>query len=69
MEHLVDIIWSTTISSSAVVVRRVWETYLPVADVVIFLVDGTDRKRLPEAKAELDVSILAKLAYCLTCTF
>lgn len=36
--------------------RKVWDTYFPAVDAVIYLVDSADRERFPEAKKELDVS-------------
>ena len=39
--------------------RRLWDSYFPQVDAVIYLVDSMDRERFPEAKRELDVSGLA----------
>jgi len=34
--------------------RQIWRNYYAKVDAVIFLVDGIDRERFPEVKAELD---------------
>lgn len=34
--------------------RRVWRTYFPAVDAIVFIVDACDRDRFGEAKAELD---------------
>jgi len=34
--------------------RKLWATYFPQVDAVVFLVDAVDRERFPEAKKELD---------------
>ncbi len=38
--------------------RKLWEDYYSNIDGVVFLVDALDSNRLPEAKAELDVSVI-----------
>jgi GTPase SAR1 family protein len=35
--------------------RKLWESYFPQVDAVIYLVDAMDKERFPEAKKELDV--------------
>lgn len=35
-------------------VRRLWKEYCATTDAVVFLVDGIDRSRFPEAKKELN---------------
>lgn len=35
--------------------RKLWASYFPEVDAVIYLVDANDRERFPEAKKELDV--------------
>ncbi len=37
--------------------RRVWRTYFPAVDAIVFIVDSSDRDRLKESKDELDVSV------------
>ena len=34
--------------------RKLWQSYFPQVDAVIYLVDALDRERFPEAKKELD---------------
>lgn len=36
--------------------RKLWSSYFPQVDAVVYLVDAMDRERFPEAKKELDVS-------------
>ena len=43
---------------SCIAVRRVWKTYFPVADGILYIIDASDRDRFLESKAELDVSII-----------
>ena len=38
--------------------RRVWKTYFPAVDAVVFIIDVSDRNRFAEAKQELIVGIL-----------
>ena len=38
--------------------RRVWKTYFPAVDAVVFIIDVSDRNRFAEAKQELIVSVL-----------
>eukprot|EP00493_Phyllostaurus_siculus_P005545 UN05590 len=34
--------------------RRLWRTYLPAVDDIVFIIDTADGQRLPESKAEFD---------------
>ncbi|RYG55577.1 hypothetical protein EON66_04965 [archaeon] len=34
--------------------RKLWSSYFPSVDAVIYIVDNVDRERFPEAKRELD---------------
>jgi GTPase SAR1 family protein len=36
--------------------RKLWTSYFPQVDAVVYIVDTADRERFPEAKKELDVS-------------
>lgn len=38
--------------------RKLWSSYFPQVDAVVYLVDAMDRERFPEAKKELDVRAL-----------
>mmetsp|Transcript_38304 Transcript_38304/g.50240 ORF Transcript_38304/g.50240 Transcript_38304/m.50240 type:complete len:190 (-) Transcript_38304:44-613(-) len=35
--------------------RKLWSSYFPSVDAVVYLVDALDRERFPEAKKELDM--------------
>ncbi len=35
--------------------RRLWKSYFPSVDAVVYLIDANDKERFPEAKKELDV--------------
>lgn len=37
--------------------RKLWSSYFPQVDAVVYLVDAMDRERFPEAKKELDVRV------------
>ncbi|KAK0403573.1 hypothetical protein QR680_017003 [Steinernema hermaphroditum] len=46
-------------------VRRVWKEYLPCVDAVIFVVDASDRSRIPEARIELEALLIEEaMAQC-----
>ena len=36
--------------------RKLWSSYFPQVDAVVYIVDTADKERFPEAKKELDVS-------------
>ncbi|KAL7671139.1 hypothetical protein ACOME3_006047 [Neoechinorhynchus agilis] len=38
--------------------RKVWQTYFPVVDAIVFVVDASNRARLADAKKELDDILL-----------
>jgi hypothetical protein len=38
--------------------RKLWKSYFPSVDAVVYLIDAHDRGRFPEAKKELDVRAL-----------
>uniref|UniRef100_A0A1I8HGF0 small monomeric GTPase n=1 Tax=Macrostomum lignano TaxID=282301 RepID=A0A1I8HGF0_9PLAT len=42
-------------------VRKVWRTYFPAVDAIIFIVDASDHQRFSEARAELD-SLLSDIS-------
>ena len=44
--------------------RRVWKTYFPAVDAVVFIIDASDRSRFEEAKQELIVSLEMMLEGC-----
>ena len=35
--------------------RKLWKSYFPSVDAVVYLIDANDKERFPEAKKELDV--------------
>lgn len=35
--------------------RRLWKSYFPSVDAVVYLIDANDKERFPEAKKELDM--------------
>jgi hypothetical protein len=38
-----------------VAARRLWKSYFPSVDAVVYLIDANDKERFPEARKELDV--------------
>ena len=41
--------------------RKLWSSYFPSVDAVVYLVDAMDRERFPEAKKELDALLSTDL--------
>lgn len=37
--------------------RRLWRSYLPEVDAIVYIVDSADQARFKEARTELDVSL------------
>ncbi len=47
--------WCVCLNRWVTTARKLWKSYFPSVDAVVYLIDANDKERFPEARKELDV--------------